>query len=364
MTRRPTLLTILLAPIVVAAFGYMVLSRKAPTLTTVTWAGPYGRAQASALFQPFAQRTGIDLRIAQYDGGLEQLRKGAPGWDVIDMELPDAIAACREGLLAKIDSSSLPVGAHGEPAASDFVPGALGPCWVGSVVYAQMIAYAPHRFDAAPTALADFFDTAKFPGPRALRSGAKYNLELALLADGVAPGDVYKVLATPDGVARALAKLATIRGQIVWWSRSSEPAAMLADGRAAFATILNGDLADAAAHGNALGAIWDRQLYELDVFVIPDATPKRAMALDFVRFATSAPSLAGVASWVPYGPARRSALGLVGRNPETGTAMRPLLPTEPANFATAFAVDDAWWQAHGAEIAPRWAAWKSLPNGK
>jgi putative spermidine/putrescine transport system substrate-binding protein len=133
---------------------------------------------------------------------------------------------------------------------------------------------------------------------------------------------------------------------------------MLQDGRAAFATVLNGDVYDAAIHHRALGAIWDRQLYELDVFGIPKGDPKRDMAMDFVRFATSAPSLEAVAGWVPYGPARRSAVALIGNNPELGIAMRPYSTTAPENFATAFAIDDAWWQAHGAEIAPRWQAWR------
>jgi len=352
----------------VGVFGYRVLSRHAPELTAVSWAGPYGRAQASALFFPYAQRSGIDVRIAQYDGGLEELRakvkSGAPDWDVVDFELPDAMAACDEGLLEPIDASSLPPGPHGQPPEEDFVPGALGRCWVGSVVYSQTIAYAPARFRGAkPGTLADFFDLARFPGPRALHgTSAKLNLEMALLADGVAPGDIYKVLSTPQGIARALAKLDTIRGRIVWWTRTGEPAGMLADGRAAMATILNGDIYDAAMHKNVLGMVWDRQLYELDVFGIPKGTPKRARAMDFVRFATSAPGLAHVAEWVPYGPSRRSALALVTRNPELGTPMRPFLPTAPENFATAFAVDDSWWKTHGAEIAMRWQAWKALPN--
>jgi putative spermidine/putrescine transport system substrate-binding protein len=206
--------------------------------------------------------------------------------------------------------------------------------------------------------LSDFFDTARFPGPRAIRrTSAKLNLELALLADGVAPKDVYPLLATASGVTRALAKLDTIRPSLVWWSRNAEPAAMLEDGRASFATMLNGGVYDAALRNQALGVIWDRQLYEMDVFGVPKGDPKRAMAMDFVRFATSAQSLARVSSWVPYGPARRSAASLVGRNPELGIAMRPFLPTAPEHFATAFAIDDAWWQAHGAEIAPRWQAW-------
>jgi putative spermidine/putrescine transport system substrate-binding protein len=132
---------------------------------------------------------------------------------------------------------------------------------------------------------------------------------------------------------------------------------MLGDGRAAFATALNGDIFDAAQHHQRLGVIWDRQLYELDVFAIPKGDPKRDMAMDFIRFATAAPQLARVSEWVPYGPARRSALAQVGKNPELGTAMRPFLPTEPANFSTAFAVDDAWWRSHGDAIASHWRAW-------
>lgn len=359
MKRR--LPAILVALVVLGLFAYMVLSRHAPTFTAVTWPGAYGRAQTSALFVPYEQRSGIDIHLAQYDGGLDDLRRqvsaGRYDWDVIDFELPTAIAACREGLLEKLDASALADG-------QDFVPGAIGPCHVGSIVYSQAIAYAPQRFrDAPPKSLADFFDLARFPGPRALHgSSAKYNLEMALLADGVAPAAIYKVLSTPDGVERALRKLDAIKPALVWWSRSSEPAAMLADGRAAMATILNGDIHDAAAHGNRLGVVWDRQLYELDVFGIPKGDPKRAMAMDFIRFATSAQSLAQVAGWVPFGPARRSALPLVPKNPETGENMSAFLPTAPENFATAFAIDDGWWLDHAARIAPRWQAWKALPN--
>lgn len=364
--RRRSMLAIALAALAIAAFAYALLSRRPPVLTAVTWAGPYGRAQASALFLTYAQRSGVELRIAQYDGGLDELRHDAAsrGWDVIDLELPDAVAACREGLLEPIDATTLPAGPHGEPASSDFVANATGRCWVGSVVYSQAIAYAPARFAAdRPRSLSDFFDVVRFPGGRALHgSGAKFNLELALLADGVAPSQVYRVLSTQAGVDRAFAKLDTIRDRIVWWSHAGEPARMFADGRATLATILNGDIYDAAAHGEHLNVLWDRQLYELDVFAIPKGDPRRAMAMDFIRFATSAPSLARVASWVPHGPARRSAVGLVGRNPETGTAMRAFLPTAPENFATAFAVDDAWWQAHGQEIAPRWQSWKAIAN--
>jgi putative spermidine/putrescine transport system substrate-binding protein len=365
MKRRTWIIVLVLAVVTLAALFYFIFLRKAPVLTAVTWSGPYGRAQASALFLPYSQKAGIDVHIAQYDGGLDELRKQVAskqyGWDVVDLELPDAIAACDEGLLEPVDAASLPAGANGEPAKTDFVRNALGSCWVGSIVYSQLIVYPPGRFSAVePTTVSDFFDLTRFPGPRALHgTSPKLNLELALLADGVAPKDIYPVLSTEQGVTRALDKLDTIRASIVWWTRSSEPVAMIEDGRAAFATVLNGDVYDAAIHGRKLAVIWDRQLYELDVFGVPKGDPKREMAMDFVRFATTASRLAAVANWVPYGPARRSASNLIGKNPELGIAMRPFSPTASEHFATAFAVDDAWWQAHGAAIAPRWQIWRN-----
>jgi putative spermidine/putrescine transport system substrate-binding protein len=352
---------VLLVLTVGGVFAYVLLSRKPPVLTAVTWAGPYGHAQASALFVPYALKAGINVHIAEYDGGLKELRGGHTGWDVVDLELPDAIRACREGLLERLDGTTLPAAPDGRPAEADFVANALGPCWVGSVVYSQVIAYSPRRFgEARPQTAGDFFDLARFPGPRALRSSdAKFNLEMALLADGVRPSDVYRLLATDEGLRRAFAKLDMLKGSIVWWTRSSEPAEMLADGRAAFATILNGDVYDAAVRNRVLGVIWDRQLYELDVFGVPKESRKGDMALDFIRFATSTQRLARVAQWVPYGPARLSAGALTGNNPELGIPMRPYLPTAPGHFSTAFAIDDAWWQVHGAEIAGRWRAWRA-----
>jgi putative spermidine/putrescine transport system substrate-binding protein len=350
------------AAVVVLAGAYLWLTRTLPVLTVATWSGPYSRAQANALFRTYGAAKSYDVRIALYDGGLNELEQmvssGRYEWDVMDFELPDAIAACRLGLLEHIDAKSLPPGPDGTPASRDFVKNAIGKCWVGSVVYSQLVAYDPHRYGAAkPQTVADFFDLKRFPGPRALRRGAKYNLELALLADGMNPSDVYDALLTPVGIHRALAKLSTLKGAIVWWTNSADAIAMLNDGRAAFATVLNGDVYDAAQHRHPVGTLWDHQLYELDVFGVPKGNPRKEVALDFVRFATEAPRLAGVAGWVPYGPARRSALPLVGKNPELGIDMTPFLPTSPGHFATAFAIDDEWWQIHGADIDPQWQLW-------
>lgn len=344
-------------------FGYLFMSRTKPTLTVATWQGSYGHAQASAQIVPFSNASGTNVLIALYDGGTTELARQVAShqykWDVMDLEYPDAIAACAAGLLERIDSATLPTSPDGLPADKDFVPGAIGPCWVSSVVYSQVIAVAPAHFgNANPATLADFFDVKRFGGKRALNSTtAKYSLEMALLADGVAAKDVYAQLSTPQGVTRALNKLQSIRGEIVWYKGASEATAMLDDGRASMALLPNWAVFDAdndpAAHFK-LQIIWDRQLYEMEAFGLPKGNPKAAKAFDFVRFATSAANLGRMASWIPYGPARKSGLAFLSNNPDLKIAMAPYLPT--AHFETAFAVDDVWWRLHGADIAVLWQA--------
>jgi putative spermidine/putrescine transport system substrate-binding protein len=221
---------------------------------------------------------------------------------------------------------------------------------VGSQVYSQVIASSP-KLKRTPTALADFFDVKKFPGRRALsRASPKFNMELALLADGVEPGHVYKTLETSQGLDRAFAKLKSLKP--IWAHDSLGALERLKDSQAIMVTALNGDVVNMKDF--TADVIWDHQLYEMHAFGVPAGDPNRNRAFDYIAFASGSMALAGVASWVPLGPARRSALALVRPNPETGQTIEPQLPTAPENFKNAFAIDDGWWLAHEAAIAPRW----------
>ena len=135
---------ILLGALILLLAGFAALywfMRPLPILTVTTWPGDYGHAQQVAQMHPFAGADRVDVHIAEWEGRLNDL-KG----DVIDFELPRAVEACARGMLEKIDPATLPAGDDGAPAARDFVPGAIGPCWVGSVVYSQLIIFAPNAF--------------------------------------------------------------------------------------------------------------------------------------------------------------------------------------------------------------------------
>src|SRR6185312_8736139 len=111
----------------------------------------------------------------------------------------------------------------------------------------------------------DFWDVAKYPGKRGLRKGVRANLEIALLADGVAQADVYKTLATNDGVDRAFRKLDQLKPYIEWWQSEADPSRILASGDVLMTSAPSGEIVTAAEKGHrAFGVQFANSLYEVD----------------------------------------------------------------------------------------------------
>ena len=208
-------------------------------------------------------------------------------------------------------------------------------------------------------AAADFFDLERFPGRRGLGRTPQFTMELALVGDGVPLDQVYAVLATPEGVERALAKLDSIRDQIVWWEAGAQPIQLLADGEVAMTHAYNGRVFKAAqVDGLPLSILWDAQMMEVEGWVIPKGAPNLDAAREFVSFSTSPAVLARAAEILPYGPPRRSAQAMVGNFLGDGTTpMGPHLPTASRNMTNALFVDPAFWADHETELRARFTAW-------
>ena len=326
-------------------------------LTVVSWGGSYTRSQMLAYVQPFRRRNGEWVAMETYNGGLDEIREQVETenvvWDVVDFELSDLIRGCREGLLEKIDHAALAAGADGTPAAQDFIPGALTECGVGQMVWATVVAYDGLRFpDERPSGLADFFDVKKFPGKRGLRRDPRVALEWALMADGVAPAEVYAALETEAGQARAFGVLDRIRSGIVWWTSGSEPVELLDSGEVAMTSVWNGRMyRPIVDEGKDYAIVWDGQLWDIDSWGIPKGAWNLAKAMDFIAFATGSEPLAEQTRYIPYGPARVSAMALV----DEGT--KAMLPTAAANMASALQTDAAWWATHHAALSVKFEQW-------
>jgi putative spermidine/putrescine transport system substrate-binding protein len=337
-------------------------------LTVATWGGAYEAAQDRALFRPFTARTGLSVAVARYQGGLQPLRDraGPEGWQVVDMLESDAIAACDAGLLHRLDHDALLAPADGVPLAEDFAPARLRPCSIPQNVFATVMAYDERAFPGVkPTRVADFFDLERFPGKRAVEKRPDAILEWALLAEGVPPAQVYDLLSTDRGLRLAFRKLDTIREAIVWWTDADEPARLLAEGDVAMASGYNGRFFAAAQEGGApLVVVWDGRLIGYEVWAVPRTADPQGPAADFLRFAGRPGPMARLASRIPYGPARRSALERVGLHAETGIPMQDHLPNAPRHDSRALVRDSRWYARTRAIRTRRFEAWLSRGAGE
>ena len=332
-------------------------------IVAVSWGGAYTVSQVEAYHKPWTAKTGNTVISEDYSGGLaevkSQVEAGNVTWDIIDVELSDAIRGCDEGLFEVIDPSILPAGADGTPAADDFIPGAITECAVASIVWSTIYAYDTEKMPNGPKTMADFFDLEKFPGKRGMRKGPKANLEMALIADGVKNDAVYEMLGTEAGLERAFAKLDTIKDSVVWWEAGAQPPQLLADGEVAMTTAYNGRIFNAmAGEGKPFDIVWDGQIYDLDLWAVLKGAPNKDLAMEFLAFSTETEQLAAQASYISYGPARKSSASLVGSyhsNPDL--AMGPEMPTAPENFKTALQNDFEFWADNQDELNERFNAW-------
>lgn len=330
-------------------------------LNVMSWGGAYTVSQKESYQKPFTEQTGIKINSIDADNPATpikaQVTAGNVTIDVATVLATDAARLCDEGLLETLNLDDLPAAPDGTAAARDFIPGALTECSVASDVFSFVVAYDDTKTKGV-TSVADLFDLEKFPGKRALPKSPQGSLELALLADGVAAADVYKVLATSDGVDRAFKKLGSIKSQTIWWEAGAQPPQLLADGEVVMAVAYNGRIFNASVEeGKPFKILWDGQVMDLDVFVIPKGAPNAQAAWEYVKFATATQQLANQAKWISYGPTRKSSLPLVDTYKDGMTKMAEHLPTAEMNAGNTVMTDPALWVDHGTDLNERFNTW-------
>ena len=184
-------------------------------------------------------------------------------WDCCILTLSARDILAKQNLLE-------PIGLKPEDAPG-IMPEALTPLWMGTDVYATILAVRTDKLGGpAPASWADLWDVAKFPGRRALRKHPIDTLEEALMAYGV-PLD-ESVPARPRPRIRA----ASTRSSRM--SRSGGPAAP----RRADAAIrrgrddpdLDGRAQPAIDAGGPVKIVWNQELYAIESWWIPRGTPR------------------------------------------------------------------------------------------
>ena len=338
-----------LKPVVTAAALAAAFAASAQTqLTVVNFGGANGNAQKKAYVEPFEKATGIKIVGVEYNGEQAKIKAMVETknvtWDVVEVESPDVTRGCDEGLFEKLDYQKI-----GNKA--DFAPAAVHECGIGVFIWSTVMAYNADKIKTPPTTWADFWDTKKFPGKRGMRKGARYNLEFALMADGVAVKDVYKVLATKDGADRAFKKMTELKPHIQWWEAGAQPPQFLVAGDVALTTVFNGRIDAAQREGKNLGITWTGGIYDLDYWVMPKGGKNRDAAIKYIAMASSANEQAEYAKLISYGPTNTKAMAKLDKT------VLDKLPTSAANSKTALQFNVGFWADQGEALEKRFAAW-------
>lgn len=303
--------------------------------------GAYQEAMTKAWLDPFAKQSGIEI-IQDSPKDYAKLKAMVESqnvtWDVVTAGDFFGLSETDRELLEPISVDDIPEMAQINP---KFVQSHR----VGHEVYANVMAYRTDVFGStAPQGWQDFFDLAKFPGKRGLRQYSGGGIfEYALLGDGVDPEELY-----PIDFDRAIAKLDSIKDDIVWWTTGAQSAQLLADGEVAMCHAWNGRVYDIQQSGSPVEIQWNQHFAQADYLTIPKGASDVASCKKLISYILDKKNNARLTDYLPYGPTNLEAADV---NPDVADQ----LPTAHADVAAYF--DDTYRSENAADIDKKFQGW-------
>jgi putative spermidine/putrescine transport system substrate-binding protein len=319
------------------------------TMTAVGWGGSWNEAYNKGVFEPFTAETGIKVTHDEWGGELAKLRtqieSNAIIYDFVSVEAPALEIGCAEGLFEK-----LPDDVYAQK--DSYLPGTIHPCGMASDTWATVMVYDGNKLKEGPTSWADFWDVEKFPGKRGMLGGAQYTLENALMADGVAPGEVYNVLRSEGGVDRAFAMLDKIKPNVVWWTSSTNALQNLSAGEVVMTDLYNARVTAENEKGSNYKIVWEAGFfYGTDMWAIVKGAPNKDNAVKFVEFFAKPENQAGFPKLYAYGVGHKD----VEKHLTAEQLER--LPTSAKNLPYAGVYDTDYWAENKEALEQRFQAW-------
>jgi putative spermidine/putrescine transport system substrate-binding protein len=309
----------------------------------------YPEAQRRAYFRPFTSETQIPIKDTSYDGDYSDLKARLTGDsppDVVQVDAAALLRGVKEELFRPIDYSVVPK--------DEMIPQAAHEFGVGTDVFSIAMGWNPSKFPKSsppPKSWSDFWDVKKYPGDRSLKKSPRFTLEIALMADGVAPKDIYK--GGKLDVDRAFKKLDQIKPHIkLWWTDAREPVTQLSGGQLAMAAARGEMLADAVhQEESAVEMTYNQGVISLEYWAVPKNARHPEQAMQLIAYANKSDRQATFATLLPLGPVNPKAVTHI----EGGFGRR--LCSHPQNLSKQVFLDQQWWAEHEEEINQRFEKW-------
>ena len=311
-----------------------------------TFGGTMQETQAKAYFEPFEKISGIKVRYFPGSDPTKvkaMVETGNVEWDMAQLSRGSIMNLMKTGdYFEKIDYSL--VDPNVDPAYR-FEYG------LEMLVWAQVLGYRTDAFkDAVPRGWADFWDTAKFPGERAMvgtSAGGWPELEFALMAAGVAPDKLY-----PLDIDKGFASYDKIKKDVIkWWDTGAVPIQLLTDREVTMTTVWNGRMAALQVAGVKADISWSQGLLKRDAWGIPKGAKNKVNAMKFAAYSTMAIPQARIALGIPYGSVNN------GSNEYIPPERLKVLPSAPDIKSQLVPYNYDWWIDNREAVVSRFNKW-------
>jgi putative spermidine/putrescine transport system substrate-binding protein len=303
-------------------------------------------ASVETMLKPATDKLGMTFRQETLDNIASirvQVQSGKPAWDLVKIPAEDCAIGAREGLFEKLDYTQIHT--DGIPASG------RDPHWIGANMVSTMMVWRTDKFKASaePKTWADFWNVKKFPGRRSLPAFAQETLEIALMADGVAPDQLY-----PLDVERAFRSLEKIKPHIaVWWKTGNQGAQLLTAGEVDVGVVWGSRLASLLKDKEPVDFTYNQGLLAYSCLAIPKGAVRAAAAQKVIAQMVSPELQANVPGAMgTYGPVNANAYKLKQYPPE----LMKILNSSPENAKKQGMLDAKWWGDNSAKIHERFQA--------
>lgn len=317
---------------------------KSDSVTMVGWGGTYQETLEKYAIKPFTEETGIKVNmvpapdLAKIKG---QLLTGNVEWDVYDTDDAEMASGSLQGFWEKLDPSMFDVADMQSPPTSDSVP------WTIGVIG---IAWDPKKYTSEkhPSNFAEYFDLKKFPGRRVFRNYPQWTLESALLADGVAPKDVY-----PLDLDRGFKVLDRIKTSVASWTKSNaQTLSLLQSGEADFACIDSNRVkaTNVSGGGVPLAFSFKQNVFYSENLAVLKGAPNKENALKLVAYLLRPQTQTRVVDQLGLVPVSKKAATMLSAE---ARKWQPDLSNPDSLFVNA-----AYWAAHFEAVNSHFMEWK------
>jgi putative spermidine/putrescine transport system substrate-binding protein len=314
-------------------------SAQAKSLVVVNSGGAMGDAKRAALYDPFTKKTGIEIitvsgpELAKIKVQVEQ---GNVEWDVTDLQEAWVPAAVRQNLLEPIDEKIVDF--------SQITEKARNPHAVGGTIFSGGIAFPTDRLKPIAT-WEDMWNVEKYPGRRGLRTRINDTLEIALMADGVPPEQVY-----PCDIERAFKALDRIKPAVSHWiAQTAQTVSLIQSNECDYTFTYTTRVKDLQAAGVPIDYSFRQNILGVGWLGVPRGSKKKDEAMQFLNFCLDPDRQAELASKSGDAPTNPAAFDKVDP-----TARKWLADvTSKDNLFT----NAEWWDTHLEDLSVRFKEW-------